>query len=176
MLIRENALCVTVIFTARTSASNHYSEEITGNEGMAVFPDFGNARYRTPRVQQTPHSINVKHSSLLPTSKRPLFALLHILRILARNLHVTRDSLSHRTLQMRGIVALHSLVQEEEEAETAQCPEERASRADRLNIEIDGRFGSDSVLPNQLGVLRKLPVTSFKPTIPTDFEGSFLCT
>ena len=101
---------------------------------------------------------------------------MHILRILARNLHVTRDSLSHRTLQMRGIVALHSLVQEEEEAETAQCPEERASRADRLNIEIDGRFGSDSVLPNQLGVLRKLPVTSFKPTIPTDFEGSFLCT
>ena len=110
------------------------------------------------------------------SQKQVAVTLMHILRILARNLHVTRDSLSYRTLQMRGIVALHSLVQKEEEAETAQCPEERASRADRLNIEIDGRFGSNSVLPNQLGVLRKLPVTSFKPTIPTDFEGSFLCT
>ena len=110
------------------------------------------------------------------SQKQVAVTLMHILRILARNLHVTRDSLSYTTLQMRGIVALHSLVQEEEEAETAQCPEESASRADRLDIEIDGRFGSDSVLPNQLGVLRKLPVTSFKPTIPTDFEGSFLCT
>ena len=176
MLIRENALCVTVISAVRTSASNHYSEETTGNDRIAVFPDFGNARYPAPRVQQTPHSINGKHSSLPPTAKRPLIALLHILRILARNLCVTRDSLSYTTLQMRGVVALHSLVQKEEEAETAQCPEERASRADRLDIEIDGRFGSDSVLPNQLGVLRKLPVTSIKPTIPTDFEGSFLCT
>ena len=110
------------------------------------------------------------------SQKQVAVTLMHILRILARNLHVTRDSLSYTTLQMRGVVALHSLVQKEEEAETAQCPEERASRADRLDIEIDGRFGSDSVLPNQLGVLRKLPVTSFKPTIPTDFEGSFLCT
>ena len=125
------------------------------------------------------------HTTLLKTNtqeykvdsqKQVAVTLMHILRILARNLHVTRDSLSYTTLQMRGIVALHSLVQEEEEAETAQCPEESASRADRLDIEIDGRFGSNSVLPNQLGVLRKLPVTSFKPTIPTDFEGSFLCT
>ena len=77
---------------------------------------------------------------------------------------------------MGGVVHLHSLVQEEEEAETAQRPEEGASRADRLHIEINSRFGSDSILPNQLGVLRQLIVSSFLSALPTDFEGSFLCT
>ena len=110
------------------------------------------------------------------TFKRFAVALLHILGILAGNLLVTLLGSTHSALQVGGVVHLHSLIQEEEEAETAQRPEEGASRADRLHIEIDGRFGSNSILPNQLGVLRQLIVSSFLSTLPTDFEGSFLCT
>ena len=110
------------------------------------------------------------------TFKRFAVALLHILGILAGNLLVTLLGSTHSALQVGGVVHLHSLIQEEEEAETAQRPEEGASRADRLYIEIDGRFGSNSILPNQLGVLRQLIVSSFLSTLPTAFEGSFLCT
>ena len=80
--------------------------------------------------------------------------LLHILGILTRNLRVSPVHSAHSALQVGGVVALHSLVQEEEEAKTTQGPQEGAARADRLHIEIDRRFGSDAVLPNQLRVLR----------------------
>lgn len=81
-----------------------------------------------------------------------------LIGVLASSLQITHTYGLHVTSQVLGIVVLHSLVQEEEHAESAEHPQESTTRLHSQHVEIDGSLGSHAVFPNQLRVLRKLRI------------------